>query len=44
MKGSGIFMHDSEADRPAPEFAGTGTIYTGGEHGCYLLLPRIPAG
>jgi predicted acyl esterase len=42
MKGSGIFMHDSAADRPAPEFAGTSTIHTGGEHGCYLLLPRIP--
>jgi hypothetical protein len=24
MRGSGIFMHDSAADRPAPEFAGTG--------------------
>ena len=26
MKGSGIFMHDSAADRPAPEFAGVNTI------------------
>ena len=42
MKGSGIFMHDSAADRPAPEFAGVNTIYTGGETASYLLLPRIP--
>ena len=42
MKGSGIFMHDSAADRPAPEFAGTSTIHTGGAHASYLLLPRIP--
>ena len=42
MKGSGIFMHDSAQDRPAPEFAGTSTLHTGGAHGSYLLLPRIP--
>jgi hypothetical protein len=42
MKGSGIFMHDSAADHPAPEFAGTNTIHTGGETESYLLLPRIP--
>jgi predicted acyl esterase len=42
MKGSGIFMHDSTADRPAPEFAGVNTIFTGGKHASYLLLPRIP--
>jgi uncharacterized protein len=43
MKGSGIFLHDSAADRPAPEFAGVNTIHTGGERESYLLLPRIPA-
>ena len=43
MKGSGIFMHDSAADRPAPEFAGMNTIHTGGETASYLLLPQNPA-
>ena len=43
MKGSGIFMHDSTADRPADEFAGINTIHTGGEHASHLLLPRIPS-
>jgi predicted acyl esterase len=42
MRGSGIFMHDSAADRPAPEFAGTNTMHTGGEQASRLLLPRIP--
>jgi predicted acyl esterase len=42
MKGSGIFMHDSAADRPSEEFSGVNTIHTGAEHGSYLLLPRMP--
>ena len=42
MKGSGIFMHDSAADRPAGEFAGINTVHTGGAYAGYLLLPRIP--
>jgi hypothetical protein len=42
MKGSGIFMHDSAADRPAVEFAGVNTLHTGGAHAPYLLLPRVP--
>ena len=42
MKGSGIFMHDSTADRPAGEFAGINTVHTGGAYAGYLLLPRIP--
>jgi predicted acyl esterase len=42
MKGSGIFMHDSVVDRPAPEFAGTNTIHTGAGQASHLLLPRIP--
>ena len=42
MKGSGIFMHDSAQDRPAPEFAGMSTLHTGGAYGSYLLLPKIP--
>jgi len=41
MKGSGIFMHDSEADRPPREFGGTHTIHTGGKRDSYLLLPYI---
>ena len=42
MKGSGIFMHDNATDRPAQEFAGANTIYTGGDTASYLLLPRVP--
>ena len=41
MKGSGIFMHDSDVDRPASEFGGVSTIHTGGATASYLLLPRI---
>lgn len=41
MKGSGIFMHDSDADRPAGAFGGTSTVHTGGETASYLLLPKI---
>ncbi len=42
MKGSGIFMHDDAADRPAAEFGGANTIHTGGGYASYLFLPRIP--
>lgn len=42
MKGSGIFMHDSAADRPPHEFGGTYTLHTGGANASYLLLPRLP--
>ena len=35
-------MHDNATDRPAQEFAGANTIYTGGDTASYLLLPRVP--
>jgi len=43
MKGSGIFLHDDPADRPADLFGGKGTIHTGGAQASYLLMPLIPA-
>ena len=44
MKGSGIFLHDDPADRPAELFGGHCTIHTGGNRASYLLMPLIPAG
>jgi uncharacterized protein len=38
------FLHDDTADRPAARFAGTHTVYTGGAHDSYLLLPVVPTG
>lgn len=40
-RGSGPWLHNSEQDRPKSIFGGTTTIYTGGEHESYLLLPVI---
>jgi hypothetical protein len=42
MRGSGIFLHDDPADRPADVFGGENTVYTGGEHASYLLMPMVP--
>ncbi len=44
MKGSGIFLHNDPADRPADVFGGVNTIHTGGEHASHLLMPFIPTG
>lgn len=41
-RGSGIFLHNDPADRPAPEFTGTTTIATGSEHDSFVVLPVIP--
>lgn len=39
----GRLLHDHPEDRPAAEFGGVNTVYTGGERASYLLMPRIPA-
>jgi uncharacterized protein len=36
------FKHDDNHDRPADRFAGTHTLYGGGTHDSYLLLPVVP--
>ncbi len=38
----GRMLHDDPADRPAAEFGGVNTIYTGGARASFLLLPHIP--
>jgi len=43
MKGSGIFLHDDPADRPAELFGGRNAVHTGGSRASYLLMPLIPA-
>ena len=43
MKGSGIFLHNDPADRPADLFGGTDTVHSGANRASYLLMPRIPA-
>jgi uncharacterized protein len=40
-KGSGFFTHNDAIERPAPRYAGTHTIHTGGSQGSYLLLPVL---
>lgn len=40
--GCSIHVHDEAEDRPAEIFDGRTTIYTGGPHGSFLLLPVIP--
>lgn len=42
-KGSGFFTHDDPIERPAPRYAGTHTVYTGGARAAYLLLPVLNA-
>ena len=39
--GGGPFKHQNETDRPEEIFNGNITIYTGGTHESYLLLPYI---
>ena len=41
-KGCGPFLHAISSDRPADIYGGNVTIYTGGDHPSYLLLPVIP--
>ncbi|WP_353506654.1 CocE/NonD family hydrolase [Variovorax flavidus] len=41
--GCAIHVHDEAADRPADVFDGTTTVFSGGGHGSFLLLPVIPA-
>lgn len=39
----GRILHNHPEDRPATEFGGRNTVFTGGSHESYLLLPVIPA-
>ena len=41
QKGSSWFLHEDPRDRPPESFAGTHTVYSGGERGSYLQLPVI---
>lgn len=41
MKGSGIFLHNDPADRPAAIFDGINSLRSGGNHASYLLMPKI---
>ncbi|TWO73252.1 CocE/NonD family hydrolase [Caenimonas sedimenti] len=41
--GCSIHVHDVSGDRPPEVFDGTATLYTGGKHASFLLLPVIPA-
>ena len=41
VKGSGPYMHTDPSDRPAPEFAGRTTIFTGPSHQSFLVMPVI---
>ena len=43
MKGSGIFLHNDPADRPADIFGGVQIIYTGADRPSHLLIPLISA-
>jgi predicted acyl esterase len=42
LRGSGPFLHNDPEDRPPEIFDNTHTVFGGGEHGSYLLLPLIP--
>lgn len=42
LRGPGTFMHDDPEDRPPDVFGGTVTLFGGGEHESFLLLPIIP--
>ena len=40
-RGSGPFIHNLPGDRPKDVFGGETTVYTGGQHESFLLLPII---
>lgn len=42
FRGSGPFTHTNPQDRPVEIYGGQQTLYGGGAHGSYLLLPVIP--
>ena len=42
LLGCGPFLHDDPDDRPTERDADRVTLYTGGAHASYLLLPVIP--
>ncbi|QHE86871.1 CocE/NonD family hydrolase [Hydrogenophaga sp. BPS33] len=39
----GRMRHDHPLDRPADEFGGANTVFTGGDKASYLLMPLVPA-
>ncbi len=41
-RGVGPFQHNDPDDRPAAIFGGRVTLYGGGEHDSYLILPIVP--
>ncbi|HRF08578.1 MAG TPA: CocE/NonD family hydrolase [Xanthobacteraceae bacterium] len=41
-KGSGPFLHDDPQDRDPAIYDGDNTLFMGGEHKSYLLMPLIP--
>jgi len=43
LRGNGVFVHTDPHDRGSQEYAGTTTLYSGGAHPSYLLLPVVPA-
>jgi uncharacterized protein len=43
MRGSGLWPHDAPEKRPAEIYDGIVTVYGGGDHASYVLLPVIPA-
>ncbi|WP_446039706.1 CocE/NonD family hydrolase [Streptomyces sp. SID1121] len=42
LTGCGPFLHNDDRDRVAGTYDGHTTVYTGGAHASYLLLPVIP--
>ncbi len=44
FRGSGPFIHTSPQDRPVEIYGGDHTLFGGGEHDAFVLLPIIPRG
>jgi predicted acyl esterase len=42
LRGCGPFLHDDPRDRPSSRFGGRTSIYTGGGHDAFVLLPFVP--
>ena len=43
LRGCGPFLHDDPDDRPSSVFAGTTTLYAGGDAQARILLPVVPS-
>jgi predicted acyl esterase len=44
LKGCGPFLHNDPQDRPEAVFGDKNTVYGGGKHPSFILLPIIPSG